>query len=108
MSWVLKLKSYIQINIHYYYSKGQFICARYQDNLYVTLNIPLTNIPDAFLVYLVNMFPISLHENVYSHITQIENLPEAIAISVSKGLYFPLTILETHHLDSNSQYLRRR
>src|SRR5437867_8576843 len=77
-------------NIQYYYSSSSFICARYRDNLYIKLNIPLANSPDEFRVYRIKTYPIPLHQNEYSHATKIEKVPDNIAISVTKGMYFEI------------------
>src|SRR3989442_229950 len=78
-------------HVHYYYNKGSFICTRHQDNLYITLKIPLTNIPDQFQLYRIKTYPIPLHKNEYSHVTKIENVPDNIAISPTKGIYLPIS-----------------
>src|SRR3989442_7821816 len=44
-------------HVHYYYNKGSFICTRHQDNLYITLKIPLTNIPNQFRLYRIQNLP---------------------------------------------------
>src|SRR3989442_6021196 len=81
-------------HINYYYSKGSFICTRHQDNLYITLKIPLTNTPDHFQIFNINTYPIPLHKNEYSHVTKIDNIPDNIAISITKGLYLPISSSE--------------
>src|SRR5437867_4392722 len=80
----------VHTNAHHYYNRGTFICTRFKDNLYVKLNVPLTNNPDTFKIYRINTYPIPLHQHEYSHATQIQNVPDNIAISVRKGLYLPI------------------
>lgn len=85
-------------DIHYYLKRGQFLCTRYNDNLYVQLNVPLTNILDEFSFFHVKTYPIPLHQDQYPHVTQVEGLPQAIGISVTTSQYFSLDILELQHL----------
>ena len=98
----------IHKDIHYYYNHAQFICTRFQDNLYVKLNIPLTGIPDTFSFYRIKKFPIPLNQDQYSHVTEIENIPEAIAVSVAADVYFALTNFELMNFHHDSSHDVRR
>ena len=69
--------------------------------LYITVQIPLSFYSTGFHVFKIMTIPHNLHDQD-DHVTQIEGLPYAVAISDSENLYYSMTEAEllnigTHH-----------
>src|SRR6267154_1307931 len=77
-------------------------------NFFVQVSVPLTNSDDIFRSYRIKTYPIPLQQNEYAHITQVENIPENVAISVTKGVHLPITNDEWQDFHIPNQSLIQR
>ncbi|MFI5406410.1 MAG: hypothetical protein ACHQ1D_07850, partial [Nitrososphaerales archaeon] len=89
----------IHPNAHYFYSAAKFVCSRNKDKLFVQINIPLSRLQDTFHFYRIHTFAIPISDKQPSHVSQIKDLPLAIAISIPTGLYFIPDIMELEDLE---------
>ena len=74
----------------FYYKHGNFIFLRNKNTLFITLQFPVTNIPEEFDVYSVHAVPMSLPGQEQNAL-QLLDLPAAIAIQKGMSLYFNMT-----------------
>src|SRR6267154_4444013 len=83
----------IHMRSDFYYRKGAFVFTRDEENLYITLQIPITNIHLDFLLYQVTYHSLAMHDGT-KHTLELEDRVYGMAISTSGELYVKMTEYE--------------
>ena len=91
----------------FYYRKGAFVFARGEENLFITLQLPVTNIHSKFIVYQIVYHKLTLHDGM-KHSLELEDKIYGIAISESKDLYYEMDEVEVKTLNQYEHSRQRR
>lgn len=85
---LLQKKQYklIYNEANWYYRSGQFLFSTDSNYLYITLKYPLTTFRNNFQIFKLHLYDLPMHGD-NSHVTKLENMPYAIAISRQEELY---------------------
>jgi len=97
----------IHMRSDFYYRKGAFVFTRDEENLYITLQIPITNIHFDFLLYTVTYHSLTMHDDT-KHTLELEDKVYGMAISTSGELYVEMTEYEVKTVNSYDHSLQRR
>ena len=80
----------IHIDMNYYYTRGAFIYARHKNNVFITLQIPITRYKVKFDYFRVTKFALTMHDDK-QHVLELNDIKAGIAISQDNEMYFELT-----------------
>ncbi len=91
----------------FYYRKGAFVLGRNQENLYITLQVPVTSVQSKFLLYRLTYNNLHMHDS-NKHSIQLEDHIYGLAISETKDLFYELSEYELYELHTASQFEHSR
>ena len=93
----------------YYYSSANFVYVVQNQELVLTLKLPLSSIQSPFHFYEIKTYPLIVDQDK-DHLMILENMPTAVALDTSKTYYYTLTpqemqLFETHHASLSARVL---
>src|SRR5437867_628106 len=94
-------------NVDFYYRKGAFVFARDEENLYITIQIPVTNIHTDFKIYQVIYHKLTLHDGT-KHSLELDNKVFGMAMSTTKDLYYEISEFELRTWNKYEHSIQRR
>ena len=79
--------------VDWFYRHVEFVAMQSNYTLYISLKIPLTTFETQFDVFRLETLPLPTHDGE-GHITQLSNMPPAIALSKDRQYYVDMTLTE--------------
>jgi len=91
----------------FYYKKGSYVYARDDENLFITLQIPISSFHSNFLLYHVTFHDLAMHDN-NKHVIQLEEKIYGLAVSEDKKFYYELSEYELHTVNKYEHSNQKR